>query len=68
MNELDKLSDEHINRSLNLKNEDWYGQNLQFYKKELKVFKGKLFAFEVEFEHGRQNVTLVQGEIQTIGD
>jgi hypothetical protein len=34
----------------------------------LKVSKGKLFAFEIEFEHGCQNVTLVQGKIQTIGD
>jgi hypothetical protein len=34
----------------------------------LKVAEGKLSTFEVEFEHGHQNVTLVQGEIQTIGD
>jgi hypothetical protein len=29
VNKLDKLNDEHINRSLNLKNEDQYGQKLQ---------------------------------------
>jgi hypothetical protein len=34
----------------------------------LKVSKGRLFTFEAKFEHGHQSVTLVQGEIQTIGD
>jgi hypothetical protein len=34
----------------------------------LKVSKGELSVFEAKFEHGRQNVTLVQREIQAIGD
>lgn len=62
------MSDEYIDRRLNLKNEDRYGQKLQFYERELKVSKGRLSTFETKFEHGCQSVTLVQKEIQTIGD
>jgi hypothetical protein len=63
VSESNKLNDEHIDRNLNLKNEDQYGQKLQFYERELKVSKGRLFAFEAKFEHGRQTITLVQKEI-----
>jgi hypothetical protein len=48
----DKLSDEHIDRSLNFKNDNQYGQKLQFYERELKVSKGRFFVFEAKFEHG----------------
>ncbi len=45
MSESDKLSDEHIDKSLNLKNEDWYGQKLQLCERELKVSKNRLSVF-----------------------